>query len=140
MDFSFFNRPVLKKITGGGIPALAEPARRAVEGILQQLPDLLMAYVADVATGNILAAYTSHRDYNPNQVSLRNARIFGRLADALAGKPWLGGPVQDLTVVLDDQLHHLRLCGGGKQYCFVAVLTAEANLGIVKTIVNQHAP
>ena len=84
MDFPFFNRPALKKITTGAANPLVEPARVAVEGILRELPDLLMTYIADVASGTVLAAYTSHRDYNPNQISLRNARIFGLLADASA--------------------------------------------------------
>lgn len=138
MDFPFFNRPALKKIAVGGAAPLAAPARTAVEGILRELPGLLMTYVADVASGTVLAAYTSDRSYNPNQISLRNARIFGLLTDATATNPWLGGPVQDLTIMLEDQYHYLRLCPAGNRYCFVAVHTAEANLGIVKDIVRRH--
>lgn len=138
MDFLFFNRPALKKIAVGGETTLAEPARTAVEGILRELPDLLMTYVADVASGTVLAAYTSHRSYNPNQISLRNARIFSLLTDVSVANPWLGGPVQDLTIMLEDQYHYLRLCPAGKWYCFVAVHTAEANLGIVKDIVRRY--
>lgn len=138
MDFPFFNRPALKKITVAGAADLAEPARTAVAGIVGELPDVLMTYVADVASGTVLAAYTSHRGYNPHQISLRNARIFSLLTATTNANPWLGGPVQDLTIMLEDQYHYLRLCRGGRWYCFAAVLTAEANLGIVKDIVRRH--
>lgn len=138
MNFPFFNRPALGKINVGATDGAGEQARLAVEGILRELPDLLMTYVAEVPSGRVLASYTSHRSYNPNQVGLRNARLLAILEAPLAAHAWLGGPLLDVSVVLEDQLHHLRPFGGGKLYCFLAVLTADANLGIIKEITRRH--
>ena len=139
MTFPFLNRPVLKKITVGVGNASGEQARLMLEGLCRELPELLMTYVAELSSGTVLASYTSHPDYNPNKVSLRNAKVFAILAKPLATHPWLGGPIHDLTAVLADQFHHLSLCNEGKWYCFVAVLTTDANLGVVKGIVRRYA-
>ena len=138
MDFPFFNRPALKTIVVTGKEAAGEQARQLVAGIVSELPDLLLCYVADLASGGTLAAYTATRAYNPHKLSLRNARVFELLAQPLAAHPWLGGPLQDLVVVLDEQLHYLRPCQGGKWYCFVAMPAADANLGVVKAVVRRY--
>ncbi len=139
MNLPFFNRPTLKKITVGVGDASGEQARLIIDGICRELPDLLMVYVAEISSGTVLASYTSHPNYNPNKISLRNAKVFAIVAKPLATHPWLGGPIRDLTVGLTDQFHHLSLCNEGKWYCFVAVLTTDANLGVVKGIVRRCA-
>lgn len=137
MNFPFLNRLTVGKISSSADEA-ERPARLVVEGILRDLPDLLLVYVADISSGRVLASYSSHRRYNPNQVSLRNAKLFTLLDKPLRAHAWLGGPVLDVSVVLNEQLHHLRPFRGGKWYCFVAVLTADANLGVLKDITRRY--
>ena len=138
MNLPFFNRPTLGKIISSSTNESEKPAQAAVEGILRDLPDLLLVYVADIASGRVLASYTTHRSYNPNQISLRNAKLFTLFDKYHHTHDWLGGPVLDLSVVLDEQLHHLRPFHGGKWYCFVAVLTTDANLGVLKNVTRRH--
>ena len=56
---------------------------------------------------------------------------------AVASGAWPGGPCTDLTLVLDDQLHHLRPLRAGQWYCFVAVHPADANLALTKDVVRR---
>ena len=138
MNFQFFNRPALGKIIGGLSDEAEKPARLAVEGILRDLPDLLLVYVAEVSSGRVLVSCASHRDYNPNKISLRNAKLFAPSEKTLTTHPGLGGPLLDVMVVLDEQLHHLRPFNDGKWYCFVAIPAADANLGVLKEITRRH--
>lgn len=138
MNFPFFNRPSVGKVSVGVNDGAGERARLAIEGILRELPDLLLAYVAEMPSGRVLASYASHRSYNPNNVGLRNAKLFAMLAEQRAAHAWLGGAVLDVSVVTEDQLHHLRPFDQGKQYCFLAVLAADANLGMLKEITRRH--
>ncbi|MCI1189199.1 hypothetical protein MON38_17380 [Hymenobacter sp. DH14] len=117
---------------------MAKRSREVIEGLLQELPDLLMACVVNVQSGRVLASYTVSNAYNPNQISLRNAKLLRIVEDALAAKAWAGGSLTDISVMLEDQLHHLRPMNDGRWYCFLAVHTADANLGIAKEIMRRH--
>ncbi|MDB5269893.1 MAG: hypothetical protein JWP58_2933 [Hymenobacter sp.] len=138
MNLPFFNRLQLKKITVGTDDEMGKRSKEVIEGLLTDLPDLLMACVVNSQSGRVLASYTVNNSYNPNQISLRNAKLLRIMDEALAAKAWAGGPLTDISVMLEDQLHHLRPMNDGKWYCFLAVHTADANLGIAKEIMRRH--
>ncbi len=136
MNFPFFNRLQLKKV----VAASSEAGRRAetmLLALLRDQPEVLLAYIADGSTGNILASYTTNSAYNPNQLNLRTAKMLGHLDDTLAANSWLGGPLLDMSVLLDEQLHYLRPVADGQWHCYVAVRLADANLGILKEVVRR---
>ncbi|MVN78400.1 hypothetical protein GO988_18880 [Hymenobacter sp. HMF4947] len=137
MNFPFFNRLQLKKIV---VPTASEPSREAekmLQGILAELPELLLGYIVDTQVANVLAFYTVSNSYNPNQLSLRNTKLLRTMQEGVAAKAWIGGPLTDVSIILEDQLHHLRPLKEGGQYCFVAVRLVDANLGIVKEVVRR---
>ncbi|MCR5887007.1 hypothetical protein LRS06_04285 [Hymenobacter sp. J193] len=138
MNIPFFNRLQLKKITVGTEDEAGKRAQTALEGLLADLPDLLMACVVDIQSGRVLASYTTTTTYNPNQINLRNAKLLRVITDALKAKAWVGGPLTDVSVMLEDQFHHLRPMNEGKWYCFLAVRMADVNLGIAKEIMRRH--
>ncbi|RZK30983.1 MAG: hypothetical protein EOO63_05310 [Hymenobacter sp.] len=137
MNFSFFNRLPVKKVV---VPAAHEAGQRAekiVRGLLQELPDLLLAYVVDTKSAAVLAFYTSSTTYNPHQLSLRNTKLLRTMHEALATNAWVGGPLTDVSVILEDQMHYLRPLNNDEWYCFLAVRLADANMGLVKEIVRR---
>jgi len=136
MNFPFFNRLQVKKIvTTSGEAGLR--AETMLAALLQELPDLLLAYVADSQSGSLLASYTASAAYNPNQLNLRTTKQLRTMNEALASGAWPGGALTDVSVILDDQLHHVRPVAGGQWHCFVAVRLADANLGIVKEVTRR---
>lgn len=139
MNLPFFNRLPLKKVNVGTDDETGKRSKKVIEGLLEELPDLLMACVVNAQSGRVVASYTVNNAYNPNQISLRNAKLLRIMDDALAAKAWLGGPVTDFAVMLEDQFHYLRPMNDGKWYCFLAVHTADVNLGIAKEIMRRHA-
>lgn len=138
MNLPFFNRVPLKKVTVATDDEMAKRSKEIIEGLLHDLPDLLMACVVNTQSGRVVASYTVSAAYNPNQISLRNAKLLRIMDEALSSKAWAGGPLTDISVMLEDQLHHLRPMNNGKWYCFLAVHTADANLGIAKEIMRRH--
>lgn len=136
MNFPFFNRLQVKKVVATSGEA-GQRAEAILTALLRELPELLLAYVADSQTGNILASYTASSAYNPNQLNLRTTKQLRTMNEALSTGAWPGGPLTDVSVLLEDQLHHLRPVAGGQWHCFVAVRLADANLGIVKEVTRR---
>ena len=129
--FSFLKRlPLHKLVAADG----GEAAQRVLEGILRELPELLLACVVEVLSGKILASYTTHPSLNPNHLSLRYAKLL-RTVPAAA---WGGNLLLDMTLVLEDQLHYLRLLHADEWYCLVAVHTAESNLALTQKVVRRY--
>lgn len=138
MNIPFFNRLQIKKVTVGVDDESGRRSKKVLDGLLEDIPDLLMSCVVDTNSGKVLAYYTVNGAYNPNQISLRDAKLLRTMQDALAAKAWPGGALTDVSVILEDQLHHLRPLNDGKWYCFLAVRIADANLGIAKEIMRRH--
>ena len=136
--FPFFNRLQVKKITSASGDEAGQQAHRVVEGLLTDLPDLLMACVVEIQSGKILASYTSHPSYNPNHVSLRYAKSFRTIQEALSSGAWVGGPLTDISLMLEDQLHQLYPLHNDQWYCLMAVRMADANLAIAKEVMRRH--
>jgi hypothetical protein len=136
MNFSFFNRLQVKKVVATSSEA-GQRAETMLTALLREQPELLLAYIADSQTGNILASYTANSAYNPNQLNLRTTKLLGTMDETLAANSWLGGSLLDMSVLLEDQLHYLRPVADGQWHCYVAVRLADANLGILKEVVRQ---
>lgn len=136
MNFSFFNRLQVKKVVAASSEA-GQRAEAMLTALLREQPEVLLAYIADSRTGNILASYTANSTYNPNQLNLRTAKMLGTVDTNLATNSWLGGPLLDMSVLLEDQLHYLRPVADGHWHCYVAVRLADANLGILKEVVRR---
>lgn len=137
MNFPFFNRLQLKKVV---VPANNESGRRAEKmlvDIVQELPELLLGYVVDTQSGSILSFYTVSNSYNPNQLSLRNTKLLRTMQEALAKKAWVGGPLTDISVILEDQIHHVRPLPDAGWYCFAAARLADSNMAIVKEVIRR---
>jgi hypothetical protein len=136
MNFPFFNRLQVKKIVAPSGEA-GQRADAMLAALLRELPELLLAYVADSQTGSILASYTANAAYNPNQLNLRTTKQLRTMSEALATGAWPGGPLTEVATFLDEQLHYLRPVAGGQWHCFVAVRLADANLGIVREVTRR---
>jgi len=106
---------------------------------MQELPELLLAYLVDTQSSAVLAFYTTSNTYNPHQLSLRNTKLLRSMQEALATKAWVGGPLTDVSITLEDQIHHLRplVVAQGSWYCFVAARLADSNMGMVKEVVRR---
>ncbi|RSK46334.1 hypothetical protein [Hymenobacter perfusus] len=130
--------PPVNKIVG---VASAGPARLAAEQILQHvlhgLPELLAAAVGQIASGQLLASYTTSRDFNPAKIIGFNAEVIRQQRQAMQA---LHLPpdeqLTELLITLRTQLHLLRLLPDGQRFLYVAVDCRDTNLGIAREVMR----
>lgn len=138
MNFPFFNRLPLKKVVVNTQNEAGTRAKVIIDKILQDIPDILLVCVVDAPSGRVLASYTSSAAYNPNQISLRNGKLLGLITEAQATHSWLGGPLTDISILLEDQFHYIRPLPQSSSYCFLAARMDDVNLAIAKDTVRRH--
>lgn len=138
MQFPFLNRFSVRKITVGTATETGQRARQVIEHLLGELPELLMVCVVEVPSGRVLASYTTASALNPNQISLRYAKLLQLTDRALATQQLPGGPLTEMALLLDEQLHLVRPVSQGQGYCFLAVRSADTNLGMASEVLRRH--
>ncbi|MBT9393165.1 hypothetical protein KLP40_08310 [Hymenobacter sp. NST-14] len=130
--------PPVNKIVG---TAPAGPERTAAERVLTRvlsgLPELVAAAVGQVASGQLLASYTTSKDFNPAKIIGFNAEVIRQQRQAMQALRL--PPDEELTellITLSSQLHLLRLLPDGKRFLYVAVDCHDTNLGIAREVMR----
>lgn len=108
---------------------------RALRYLLDELPDLLLAAVVDVATGKTLATYTTDRHLLPAAVAGPNAEAVRQIQAGLRTQQ-PGETLEELLITLPSQLHLLGLVPDGRRYLYLAVDAQDTNLGIARTVMR----
>ena len=142
MPISFLQRlqelagPAVNKIVGAGGPDAAS-AERLLRQVLAGLPELLGAAVADAGSGQVLASYTTAREFSLSKAMVFHAEALRQQHRALAAlEPGSGQQVQEMVVTLASQLHLLRVLPGGQQLVCVAVDARDTSLGIAREVLR----
>jgi len=138
MQFPFLNRLRLRTVTVGTNDEAGQIARTTIEQFLDELPELLMICLVEVPSGRVIGSYTTVASLNPNQISLRYAKLLRATDAALAAQQISGGPLTEMTLLLEDQLHMLRPLEQNPWYCYLAVRSADTNLGMASEILRRH--
>jgi hypothetical protein len=130
--------PTVNKIVGAGP---AGPARTAAERWLQHvlhgLPELLAAAVGEISSGQLLASYTTAREFSPAKIIGFNAEVIRQQRQAMRALQL--PPDEQLTellITLRTQLHLLRLLPDGQRFLYVAVDCRDTNLGIAREVMR----
>lgn len=140
--------PFLRRIPGLGGPAVrqvvaasSQPAAQVAAGVLTQLlaelPELLLAAVFDVASGQPLATYAAERHYQPAQLAAPAVAVVRQLQASLATQDQPAEELHEVLFTLASQLHLLRLRTGGQQFLYLAVHTHDTNLALVRQLGQQ---
>ncbi|UYZ57987.1 hypothetical protein [Hymenobacter latericus] len=139
MRFPFLHKTVVKKITGDALGIDRYKADAVINALLLDLPELVAAAVVQVPANKTLAAYTSTSQFDPYKISGRNAELVRQMQRMLAA-PWLAGQqLADVLVVLDEQLHCLRLAADGQWLCYAAVRSADTNMAVLREVLRRAA-
>ncbi|QNH62612.1 hypothetical protein [Hymenobacter sediminicola] len=123
------------------VPAGPGPAAAAAEQLLKQLlsglPELLAAAVVEVESGQLLASYTTSREFNLSKAIGFNAEVIRQQRRAMQA---LQLPAEeqldDILITLQNQLHLLRLLSDGRRFLYVAVDCRDTNLGIARAVMR----
>lgn len=109
---------------------------QAMQHLLEELPDLLMAAVVDVNTGKPLATYTIDRSLRPAIVAGYNAEAVRQMQAMASAQHLVSERVEEMLFTLHSQLHLLCLAPSGRQFVYLAVDSRDTNLGIARAVIR----
>lgn len=124
--------PPLRQVVGGpGTPSI--PAEAALRYLLNELPELLLAAVLDLPTGQLLATYAAERNYQPSLLAAPVATVVQLLQQQ--GQA-IEEPVE-ILLTLASQLHLVRLRAGSPQVLFLAIGSHDTNLALLRQLAEN---
>ena len=116
-------------------PASA-PIERAMQHLLAELPDLLMAAVVEVSSSKPLATYTAERSLRPAAVAGFNAEAVRQVQAAQRAAGAAAEQLEEMLFTLPSQLHLLHLVPSGRVFVYLAVESHDTNLGIARAVMR----
>lgn len=139
------NLPFLRRLPGLGRQPLhqvvsttgATSAEAALQHLLAELPELLMAAVVATESGQVLASYTSQPQLKPGSAAPFWVALVQQLqANQVAQAQPDEQPTEMLTTLL-SQLHLLRLQPNGQHFLYLVVDAHDTNLALARELVRQ---
>lgn len=125
--------PVRQVVPGPGAPN--GPAMAALHYLLAELPELLLAAVLDLATGQLLATYATDRAHQPSLVATAVTTAIRQAA--LLRQEEEGEELAELLLTLPSQLHLVRLRPGGQQALYLAIGSHDTNLALARQVAED---
>lgn len=119
--------------------AKSEAEAAVLRQLLAELPDLLLAAVLDLATGQPLATYAAEAAYQPARPALAAAEALRQLQAGLAAQGQPATELQEVILTLPSQLHLLRMRPGGRQFLYLVADAHDTNLALVRQLAQQVA-
>jgi hypothetical protein len=127
--------PVRQVVAGPGRPA--ESATAALYYLLAELPELLLAAVLDLSSGQLLATYAAERQYQPSLVAAPVAAVVQQAR--LLSQGQVAEEPAEILLTLASQLHLVRLGPGGQQALFLAIGSHDTNLALARQVAQDAA-
>ena len=139
------NLPFLRHLPGLGRQPLhrivaatgATTAEAALQHLLAELPELLMAAVVATDSGQVLASYTSQPHLKPSSAAPFWAAMAQQLQASQAAQGQADEQPTEVLTTLLSQLHLLRLQPDGRQFLYLVVDARDTNLALARELVHQ---
>jgi len=139
------NLPFLRYLPGLGSPPTRQvvagpgssngPATAALHYLLAELPELLLAAVLDLPSGQLLATYAADRAHQPSLVATAVATAIRQAA--LLRQEQDEEELAELLLTLPSQLHLVRLRPGGQQALYLAIGSHDTNLALARQLAEN---
>lgn len=139
------NLPFLRHLPGLGRQPLhqvvatagATAAEAALQHLLAELPELLMAAVVKTDSGQVLASYTSQPQLKPSSAAPFWTAIVQQLQAGQVAQGQADEQPAELLTTLRSQLHLLRLQPSGQHFAYLVVDAHDTNLALARELVHQ---
>lgn len=132
---SLGRRPLFRIVANA--EATATGAEAALQHLLAELPELLMAAVVTLESGQVLASYATQPQLWPSTA----APFWTAAVQQLQASQDAQGPgpeqLEEVLVTLPAQLHLLRLAPRGHYLLCLAIGAADTNLALAREIMRQ---
>jgi hypothetical protein len=139
------NLPFLRHLPGLGRQPLhravtaaeAAAAEAALQHLLTELPELLLAVVVRTDSGQVLASYTSQPQLKPSSTVPFWAAIVQQLQASQVAQGQADEQLTEMLTTLRSQLHLLRLQPNGQHFVGLVVDAHDTNLALARELVHQ---
>lgn len=125
--------PVRQVVPGPGNPS--SPAEAALHFLVAELPELLLAAVLDLPTGQLLATYAAERAYQPSLLVGSVLAVMQQLH--LVRQDQADEEPVEVLLTLASQLHLMRVRPGGQQVLYLAIGSHDTNLALLRQLAEQ---
>ncbi|UYZ58567.1 hypothetical protein [Hymenobacter latericus] len=115
------------------------PAGKAIENIINELPQLIAVAVVDTQSGMTLASHSNSPSLNPETAAAYNTEVVKQKQKAMAALKLQGETIDDILISLTNQLHLINLVDGGKKFIYLAVNARDTNLAIARDVLRQQS-
>lgn len=115
----------------------AAGASAALQHLLTELPELLMAAVVTSNSALVLASYTTEQHLWPGTAAASWTAIVQQLQAAQLAQGQGQEQVEEVLTTLASQLHLLRLEPGGQHLLYLAIEARDSNLALAREVMRQ---
>lgn len=113
-----------------------EQATKVIETIANEIPGFIAAALVDIESGMTLGVYSTRGDFDLAAASAYNSELVKqkqKIMEAIG----LHSELEDMIMTLSDQIHMIKLLGGGS-FLYLAADRAGSNLAIIRNAVRKH--
>lgn len=112
-------------------------AEAALHYLLAELPELLMAAVVVMGSGQVLASYTTQPQLWPSAAAPFWTAAVQQLQASQTAQGSESEQLEGILVTLPTQLHLLHLAPTGQYLLCLAIADADTNLALAREILRQ---
>lgn len=116
--------------------ALEKEVIAAFERIQSEVPGFIAASLVDLDSGMTLAVKSARPDFDLAAASAFNSEVVKQKHKTIRALG-LNSTLEDILLTLSDQLHLIKLVGGGS-FVYLAADRGTTNLAIMRTSVAKH--
>jgi hypothetical protein len=128
-------RPLFRVIANSD--AAATGAEAALQYLLVEQPELLMAAVVATGSGQVLASYATQPQLWPSVAAPFWTAAVQQLQVSQTAQGSEAEQLEEILVTLPSQLHLLHLAPNGQHLLCLAIAAADTNLALAREIMRQ---
>jgi hypothetical protein len=128
-------RPLLQVVASA--EAAVTEAEPALQYLLAELPELLMAAVLDIGSGKVLASYATQPHLWPSAAAPFWTAAVQQLQASQVAQGTEPEQLKEILVTLPTQLHLLHLAPTGRHLLCLAIADADTNLALAREVMRQ---
>ena len=108
-----------------------------IENLKTNVPGFVAVSVTDVSSGEAYDSFTADSNFDPNLASAYNLEVVKAKLKAIEALG-LKEEIEDITITLTSQVHIINVAPSGAYFIYLAVDSANANLGITRALLNKY--
>lgn len=112
---------------------------QAIDAIIADLPGTVAIAIVDLSSGMALGSHSAIPSFDPDMASAYNAEVIKQKQKAINALRLTGETIEDILITLTNQIHLIKLIGGGKYFIYYVANQRDTNIAMARSILRKHA-